>query len=384
MNKKIALLAIVIFAISFLSHAQNTKDSTEQKFLITVAMPFCSQQVLAEPKNKNLALSNACRQYYEGLVLAMDSFRRAEIPIEIKVYDTKKDSGIFNKILTKKEVQNSDLIIGPVLKEGNEKMIGFCKKYKIYHISPFFTLSKSKIENPYLISAYPDLGYYGDYFLEKIDEAGGGTGNITVITGKESNDKLISARILSLKSKYPGFTINSLDISKYNDYRKLYKPGGQNHVIISCETEFLVGTTLKYLADTTLFLDLQVYGFRKWLDFKTPNIPLMEQLNVKIISPYYFDYSDLGVKQFIEKYRERYYTEPSEYSLAGFEQGLFFIGSLFENHGNLGLITKQTKNKPLCNWYQIRQKLDQKSLQNSKLNLLYFEEGILKRLVETN
>ncbi|MCG9879004.1 MAG: hypothetical protein MH472_00250, partial [Bacteroidia bacterium] len=310
---------------------------------------------------------------------ALDSFKNSETPLYVHVFDTKRDSLTFAKILTKKEVSNSDLIIGPVLKEGNEMMVDYCKKNKKYHISPFLTLTKSNINNPYLISVYPDLNYYPEFILQDILKSGAENPIIYVAVGKESNDKIIANKISSLKSKYPNFTFKQADISKISDWSKLYNPSKSNYFIIASENEFQVGSALKTLSDTMQFTQVEVYGFRKWLEFKAPNINQLELLKVKIISPFYFDYTSASNKGFVAAYREKYFTEPEEYAVAGFEQGLFFIRALINNKGNLDAIQTLEEQKILSNYYKIRVKDGAKSLQNSKLNVLYFEEGALLR-----
>jgi hypothetical protein len=378
-SKKYFLFGFLLILGLVAKSQTSLKDLLEQKYQVALIMPFCSEQLLQDSKHKNASIGQACRKYFEGFTLSLDSFSSTEIPLEIKVYDTKRDSLTFKKIIEKKEVLNSDLIIGPVLKEGNEMMLEYCKKYKKYHVSPFLTLTKSKIENPYLISVYPDLTYYGDFILEDIKGSGSEFANIIVLTGKETNDKILSNRIMSLKAKYPGYTFKALDINKYIEIKDHYKFARPNHIVISSESEFMVGSALKLLSDTNQFIDVQVYGVRKWLEFKAPNIPQFEQLKVKIISPYYMDYADANCKLFIEKYRERYFTEPDEYAVAGYEQGVYFLSELIKNHGNLEDLPKEDKNKPLSNYYWFKPKSDGKSIQNSMLNVLYFEEGKLKR-----
>ena len=385
MQVKRAVLCLILLGAFQVVWAQTSKksnsiDSTGEKFQVALIMPFCSADVLENPKHKNASISNACRNFYEGFLLALDSFKTNETPIFIKVYDTKRDSLTFAKILNKKEVLNADLIIGPVLKEGNELMVEYCKKYKKYHVSPFLTLTKSTINNPYLISVYPDLNYYADYILEDIKVNTQQSAIVYVASGKESNDKIVSARVTALKSKFPLLTVKQIEINKISDISKTYDPQKNNFFILASENEYAVGSALKKLSDTLSFTNVKVYGFRKWLDFKTPNIHLLEKLNVKIISPFYFDYYADANKKFIAAYRDKFFTDPEEYAVAGFEQGLFFIRSLVQNKGNMKDILKQDSVQPLSNRYKIRQKDASKSLQNEQLNILYFEEGKLKRV----
>jgi hypothetical protein len=380
----------VIFCISFslffsLANAQtdekiNAIDSVKKELHISLIMPFCSADILENTKHKNAAISEACRNYYEGFLLALDSFKTTETPISIEVLDTKRDSLTFSKLSAKKEVVNSDLIIGPVLKEGNEMMLDYCKKYKKYHVSPFLTLTKSAINNPYLISVYPDLSYYADFILETIKQNNKEGAHVFVAYGKETNDKVINARISSIKTRYPQLIIKQLDISKINDFSKAFDPQKKNYFILASENEYAVGSALRNLSDTLHFTNFEVYGFRKWLEFKSPNIHLLERLNVKLISPFYFDYSEERNKIFVSNYREKYHTEPGEYAIAGFEQGLFFIRSLILQQGNMKDIINQNSKQHLSNRYQIRQKDNSKSLQNDQLNILFFQDGKLNRL----
>ena len=346
---------------------------------IALIMPFCSKQILTDPNCKNAGLGKACREYYQGMSMALDSFKNNPNPLELRIYDTQGDSNIFKQILSKKEFQENTLIFGPVVKDAHPLMKAYCEKFKVYYISPFLTLTKSKIDNPYLISAYPDLTYYADFVLNQIKSEGAWDANIVVITGKGSNDKLISSRMLALKNKFAGFTIKTLDISKYNEYSTLYQLGKPNYVFINSDNEFLVNTTLRFLSDPTQFEGITVYGMEKWLEFKSLNLPVWQQLNVNLVSPFYVNYSDPRVKDFVERYKERYYTEPTEYAFNGYEQAIVFIGAYLNNSGKMELMTEQKKEKPLSNIFKIAPKPDLKGLQNSQLNLLYFEGNQLKR-----
>lgn len=359
--------------------AVDTSKNIKTNYIISVVMPFCSKQILADPKTKNAALGNACRQYYEGFKLALDSINKADFSIEIRVFDSEGDSNVFKKILNKKEFQESNLVFGPVGTQNTERIREFCERFHVYNISPFLTLTKTKTNNAYLISAYPDLSYYGDFILDQIKSGGWNDANIVVFTGKDANEKVIGARMLALKNKYSGFSIKTMDINKYADYKYAYKPDRPNHVVIDSDNEFLVNSVIKFIADTNQFNDFITYGSIKWFDFKSFNLALWQQVNLNIICPVYIDYNDPKVKSFIERYREHYYTEPAEFALNGYEQGTYFINYLLTNNGNMDKITEQIRVKPLCNWFKISPKAEGKGYQNTRLNMLYFEESQLKR-----
>ncbi len=386
LNLNSKFIACVLCLICFLPllHAQKPAKAEapkeiKPKYVISVVMPFCSKQIQADPNSKNAALGSASRQYYEGFKMALDSFNKSEVPIEVRVFDSQSDTNVFRQIVAKKEFQESNLVFGPVSVQNNVRLKEFCEKYKVYDISPFLTLSKTVTDNPYKISAYPDLKYYGDFILNQIKSAGWNDANVVVLTGKESNEKIIGARMLAIKNNYSGFSIKTLDISKYAEYRTLYKLDRPNHIIIDSDNEFLVSTVIKHLSDTNQFTDLYVYGSKNWFDFKIFNLPAWQQLNLNVVTPVFIDYDDPKVKNFIERYRERYFTEPSEFAINGFEQCTFFIGYFVANKGNMEKITEMNKIKPLSNWFKIDKKVEAMGYQNNRLNILYFEDNKLKR-----
>lgn len=380
MKIKLIIIALILQVSGIYAQKKVQKvEPTSDFFQISLILPFCAKSVLDDPKHKYAAISQASREYYEGLTLAIDDFSKLSNNVQLKVFDTNMDTVAFRKILERKEVQNSDLIIGPIMKEGNQMIKGFASKYGIYHVSPLLTLTKSSINDPYLISANPDLKYYADYILNQIKASGEKTPNIIVMAGNESNDQLLSNQFLALKTKYKDFTIKTMEISKYTDFHKYYKPGVSNQVIIASENEFMFNNAIKLLTDSNQYLNIRPWTTRKALEFKNPKVQLWQSSGLTIVSPYYADYQNPALKVFIERYREKYYTEPSEFAINGYEQALYFIGNLISLNGQLEKLPELETQKGMCNYFKIAKKENSSSLQNNYLNKIYFEDLKMKR-----
>ncbi len=382
LNGNNMLKKAIFFVWYFLGFCAVWAQESQDTIQVGLILPFSAKEVYENPKHKNAAVSEACRQYFEGFSLAIDSLSKLKIPVELLVYDTKLDTLTFKRILEKKEVQNCDLIFGPVMMAGNQIICEFANKYKVYHISPLMTLTKSSINDPYLISAYPDLKYYASYILESIKGKGTNNVNLVILTGKGSNDVLLSKQFIALKSKYKEFSIKTLDISKYLEYQNHYKLGAQNHVVIASENEFLVNNTIRYLADSSQFLNIQAWTNRKILEFNAINLAQWQAINLNIVSPFYIDFSDTLVKSFLEQYRERYFTEPSEFAINGFEQAVYFITAYNELHGEMEKIVELKPRSVLNNYFEIKKKGELFSQQNVGLNQLYIEENTIKRKLQ--
>ena len=134
-------LTFSLFLFYFQTIAQ-----TNSLIKIALLMPFCAEEINQNPNHKNADLGNACREYYQGLLIAADSLKSAGFNIEITVFDTERDTIKFKKMLDNEAVQNADFIIGPVIKEGQLMMQSFKNKKNAFHLSPLFTFTKTKIK----------------------------------------------------------------------------------------------------------------------------------------------------------------------------------------------------------------------------------------------
>ncbi len=346
---------------------------------VAVIMPFCSKQISLKPNTKNSDLGNACREYYQGALIAADTLVASGIGLSISSYDTEKDSNVFIKILKKKEVAEADLIIGPVTKEAQMAMKSFSAVKQKYHISPLFTFTKTKVNDPYVISANPDLTYYADYVLGYINNQYKNP-NVLIIQDKDPSDKVFGARAKQLQGSFSNASFSYLDISKLNDLGKFLVANKPNHIILCSNEESKVNSSLNAINDTTGLYDISTYGFSQWMDFSSINGKLWEQCKVHILTPQFIDYSDQAVKDFIGKYRAKFYTEPSVFSFQGYDQFMFFAKNASQNKNDIKKLIEQNSYQGLCNHFKVAFKQDSEGLQNANLNIVRWQNMKLVRV----
>ncbi len=339
---------------------------------IAFVMPFCSKQINEKANNKNAELGNACREYYQGAMLCTDSLLAENLSINIAVFDTEKDSNTFIKICKKKEIADADIIIGPVTKEAQLTIKYYATTKQKSHVSPLFTFTKTKINDPYIICANPDLSYYADYLLDYISIENN-LPNIIIIQDNDASDKVFGNRVKQLLKIYNNAKISFVDISKLDEIYKYLSPTKSNHVVLSSSDESKVNRTLNTLNDTTGLYNITTYGFTQWLNFSAINGKLWEQCKVHIITPQFVNYSDKNTQIFIERYRKKYYTEPSIFAFQGFDQFMFFAKNAMLIKTDIKKVAQQNKFIGLCNNIKIDNKPDSEGLQNEILNILKWQ-----------
>lgn len=367
---------LLSFAFGFNFCIAQKSDSSLQ---ISVMMPFCAKDIHANPNYTYADLGNASRQYYEGVLIAADSLKGMGFKINLNAYDTQKDSLLFLKQLKKKEIIESDFIIGPVIREAQLTILPFAQKNKKYHVSPLYTFTKTRISDPYLISPNPDLAFYADYLLEYLAKQQNAE-TVFIVQDLTSNDKVFSTRAKQLSSLYPKLKLIFADSKDPSIVKKDYIQGKLNPVIICSSDENNVNRLLNSVMDTTGVYQIQAIGFMQWLDFNTVNGKLWEQCQLHILSPVYIDYNRSLVKQFVKKYREKYEAEPRSFAFMGFDHMLYYGLNYLQSNKGFENISQSNAMDLLTNTFKTSFKNDIDGLQNSKINLLKWSNYQFERV----
>lgn len=362
-----------ITLIVFLNLCLSVAAQNNGVIKVALLMPFCAKQINENPKHKNADLSNACREYYQGMLIAADSLKNAGFNIDITVFDTERDTIKFKKILATDAVQNADFILGPVVKEGQLMMQNFKNKKNAFHLSPLFTFTKTKIIDAKAISAYPDLTYYADYFLQYL-KSENLTGNIIILIGKDAADKSLANYLKQAVKLETGFKVKTLEITKNKEIVRQFLFNLNNIIFMASDDESQVNAALKSISDSAINNQVITFGLRKITDFKNINLTTCTSSNLHIITPFYVDYNDTLTKTFVLTYRNYYETEPTEFAFVGYDQFIMSIYTYAKTSGTFKELNKIKPFKLLANKYMLIEKPENGGLQNGILHILKLEE----------
>lgn len=316
MKKAAIILSLIV--ISFSAIAQGKKAHN-----IALVMPFCAQKIIDNPNHAEAELGNISREYYQGALIALDSFERAKIPVRLAVFDTDNDSLTMVKQMQKTAFKESEVVIGPILQGGNKMLTPFSKDKKVFHVSPLMTFSKTRINDAFWISSNPDIPGYAqilyDYFLSLHKDSA----NIIVVSDKSSYDKnIVSAFRLITPPVGKQLKIKVVDYSATLDITQHFSAKIPNYVVVPTSKEQTANKILYQLKDTSAAVSC--YGFQPWYDFKNIDFDLWQRKNVHIVTPFFVDYNDTLVKEFVRAYREKFSTEPTEAAFKGYDQMLLY------------------------------------------------------------
>ena len=293
-----------------------------------------------QPKNNNLRGMGAA-EFYEGFLLAVDTLKKSGTNLQLYVYDTESDTNKGKKILSELNSIQPDLIVGPFEADNVKLVSQYCLKTGTPFVPPLMKDDSLLKRNPFLIQISPSLqseievsaGYLSRFYDQNYILAY--KPGMNSRTDIDYFEKVIKERTsFMLKSDTLDFHELIIDATFQNRLKELLQKDKKNIVIILSNQEPEVTSTLSQLYFNHKYFDIEVFGLPIWQKFLNVNIEYMHDLQVTLFTPFFIDYQEDYIKNFISKCRnvlgyEPYRTSPKgsgiNYVFLGYDLGMYFI-----------------------------------------------------------
>jgi LysM repeat protein/ABC-type branched-subunit amino acid transport system substrate-binding protein len=274
-------------------------------------------------------------EFYEGLLLSVDSLRKTGLSINLNVYDTRNDTAKIQELLNDPEMQTMDLIIGPIYNQEIKLVSQFSKAHGINMVSPLLPNLNFVYDNPNLFQVYPSYEAQIEEFAKYISTFQ--DKNIVIVHDGDSigysNIQMVKERIFSYLSV--DTIVNNIQFKEVvfkdsiNVFEHALDKDISNIFVIPSNNEAFVTDVLTKLNTLKTFgSDVQVVGLSRWQRFSNVDPEYYFNLNLSLASPFFIDYHHDDVKKFVLKYRDVYKTEPAQMAIHGYDVGLYFLSAL--------------------------------------------------------
>ncbi len=277
-------------------------------------------------------------EFYEGARLAVDSLVRAGISVNLNVYDTERNTDRVRQIIQSSEFQNIDLIIGPVYPEIMRIVSDWARINKVNIVSPLTSRSEFLANNPYLFQVTPSARVeleQASVFITNFP-----CSNFVFI---HNNDPFERETVEAFKSNIFRHFYYSSDFddlvfkevvfadASVNIEQSLVA-GEKNIVIIPSSNQAFVSDMLIRLNILSRMYDITIFGLNDWQRFANLEVEYLHNLELHYASPFFIDYKDQNVKNFLKRFRNQYKTEPSHYGFQGYDIMFYFLEAM-KNYG---------------------------------------------------
>jgi LysM repeat protein len=220
---------------------------------LAVVLPFASDSRMVE--------------YYEGLLIAVDSLKYKGVSMDIYAYDLSKEN-VQKLLASKPELSKMDIIIGPRDKNDIKPLADFAKEHKIRLVIPFTSKDNEAFVNPFVYQVNtPQLYLYPavyDHFCKEFKKP-----YIIFIESSvkdDSKDQFIKGMKETLLRKgIPNTTISdnaSLDDmtdALFSDRQNVFIPTSGTHVAL-----IKIITKLELLVRANRNKQIALFGYPEW------------------------------------------------------------------------------------------------------------------------
>jgi peptidoglycan endopeptidase LytF len=276
-------------------------------------------------------------EFYSGAKIAIDSLVNLGLALNVHVHDTKNNAQETYDIVTQKQFDSMDLVIGPFYSKNFKIASEILSRRGVPTVAPLSTKGNllEKIPNSFQVQPTKkrQVSYMSEYILEKYSES-----NILLVRKDSSEEKMYSDWMLS------SLTIDSLNFKEIlvdskqsvidSIYHELDSMAETNVILVpSLEKDFVTDllTKLNATRDTSIV----VFGMPDWYHFNTLDYDYLMNLNVHMPTSGVLSYSDSLTKFFVDTYQEQTDSDPSQkFSFLGFDVTFYFLTQLM-NYGGI-------------------------------------------------
>lgn len=310
----------------------------DNEFTVALLLPFFTyenkvfeQNLKPNQKNEIIAKSLVAMQFYNGFIMALDSMTEKGYKVKLHVYDTANDSSAIEKIFKKEEAHHFDLIVGPLYANAFTVAAKFAKERKIPIVSPFVQTPSILKNNSFTNKVTPSqtvlmqetAGFVASNYASE---------NIIVVSHNTTKDKsLLNTFVTSFRNK----TSNPLKEVNYSvngigGISNLLHPAKKNIIVIPSNEQSVVTDIISKI----YFLNkdnIILVGAEGWQAFDNIDMEYINKLQLHWATYSYIDFESEKVKEWINKFRSKFATEPDSYAFQANDLAWYYFTALNKN-----------------------------------------------------
>ncbi len=297
-------------------------------------------------------------EYYQGLLLSVDSLKRQGVSMDIYAYDSGTTEASVQQVLNKSEMRSVDVIFGPLYASQIKPIAEYARRNDIRLVIPFTSHDNTVYRNPQVYQVNTPQSYlYSevyDHFLRQFGKA-----NVIFIEATKDADskadfikgmreKLASNAIATTTVKETA-TAEEYMATLKRDVPNVFIPtSGSDDVLIKAVPQLMV------MANDSLFdHEIHLFGYPEWQTYTKDYLSEFFELDTYFYTSFYTNNLLAAPKQFAVKFRRWYGKDMMDrypkYGMLGFDTGYFFLSGLSrygsaleDNVGRINLVPMQT------------------------------------------
>ena len=278
--------------------------------------------------------------FYEGALIAVDSLRQMGINVKLDVFDTEQKSSKVKSLVASGDLDNADVIIGPVFPNEQREISDFAREKKIPVVSPLAASNEITKNNPFFFQINPPRETVSqktvEYVVSTYPEANLvvlQTGSSSAATDKEA--ELLRAEISRRTEEGSRSGVRVVDYRKsgFSSLREAMVKGRMNIIIIPTDNEAEVSVAVSNIKNLAREFEVTVIGTNRFPQFDSIDPENFHAGNLEFLTPYWPDMHQAVTRSFVQKFRTFYKGDPNQFSMQGYD-AVFYFAKAYKDFGS--------------------------------------------------
>lgn len=280
-------------------------------------------------------------EYYEGLLLAVDSLKRSGVSIDLYAYDSGKTEKSLNTILVKPELRNMNVIFGPLYQSQIDPLAKFSENNNIRLVIPFNGSTDVVFNNPSVYQINTPQSYLYSEVYQNFAKMFANPNVIFVDPVEQDQSK--KEFIDGFKQDLSNRSVSYKQISATDSVGAIqtYLDRTKTNIFIPTTGKdgILIGLMPKLTQVIERFPELSVsmFGYPEWQTYTKDHLDAFFKVDTYFYSSFYTNNLLSAAKSFTKSYHKWYSKEMIDtypkYGMLGFDIGYFFLKGL-NQYGN--------------------------------------------------
>jgi LysM repeat protein/ABC-type branched-subunit amino acid transport system substrate-binding protein len=275
--------------------------------------------------------AKAAVEFYEGVLLAVDSMRKTGMKVNLYVYDVDDaDSVKVLDILKKPEFDAMDMILGPLSPGPFYAVSKWANEHHVAVVSPVSPANRVLFKRPDASKALPALSTQMEQLAVFVGEHHKADNVVMVTSGNVKEQAAANTfRINVSKLLFPTSTDTIKMTRGMSGLEALLKKDKNNILVIPSNSQAYVSDLLRSLNTLSDKYVITVYGLSSWMGYDNLDLEYLQKLQFHFVAPYFVEYdSSATTKRFLAKYYHTFRGDAGMYTFAGYDVGLFYLQAL--------------------------------------------------------
>jgi len=311
---------------------------TDPKSEINVALFFPFNFAKVTPTSKTDANTEKFVEFYQGMLVAIDSLKRTNLSVNLRVYDSGKTDADVRKLLNGEELKSMDVLIGPAYTSQIKALSEFAKANNVKLVVPFSSRSEETKVNPNIFQINTPRKESAAVIAEKFSKTFKDKNIVLIRFGKpEYNDEKILGDTLDSILTKNNIKFKSVMFSNLAEIKKQLTDKAENVIFPVTNNQVALSQVLPLINMTDDGKkSISLFGFSEWQSYQGISKDMFK-VNMYLVSQFYVDYKSKEVRNFLKKFRKFYNSEPANsqpsYGMLGYDAMMFF-GTAISKYGH--------------------------------------------------